>query len=318
MRRAWLVAAVVLAPTIPAQALAPGDVLRDEQYALDMVEAPDAWATATGEGVEVAVVDTGTDLTHADLVNRTAVVEGTSVAEPTGTYARLPAGPWNTTQDTDGHGTLVAGMVAAERDNAVGIAGPSRATIVPIKTDDVGVLATADLVAEGIQAAVEAEVDAIQVSQVVPENVGGLGNALAEAEAAGIPVVAAAGNTGEPEPAWPAAAGTAIAVGAVDETASPWSESNGGVDVVAPGVDVLSTGLGNRYAQATGTSLAAPIVAASLAIALDACPALEPVELRRLVNATAADLRQPGWGARTGWGLVQADELAARAAGRCA
>lgn len=318
MKRALVLAALAtLTPTLGALATPPSDVLRSQQYALDLVEAPAAWEHADGSGVRVAVVDTGVDLAHADLVTRTAVGEGESVAEPTGLYANLPAGPWNTTQDTDGHGTLVAGLVAAERGNGVGIAGPSRATIVPVKIDDVGVLSTSELLAEGIRAAVAADADVVQVSQVTFADTGGLGDALEAAEREGATVVAAAGNGGQSSPDWPAAAGTAIAVGAVDQDASLWSESNRGVDVVAPGVEVLSTALGNRYAEATGTSLAAPIVSATAAMMLDACPSLEPTDLRSLVNATAEDLAGPGWDPGTGWGLLQADDATQAAIQAC-
>lgn len=283
------------------------DPLRGQQYGLEMIHAPEAWGTATGEDVRVAVLDSGVDHTHLDLARQVAHTEGASVAEPFGAFAGLPVGPWNTTQDTDGHGTLVAGVLAAERGNGIGIAGTSDATVIPVKLDGVGVIPLAEFLADGIQAAIEADADVVQISQSTPSSSPELEAALAAAEAEGLVVVAAAGNQGDEAPRWPAAAGSAVAVGAVDEAGQHWAEANGDVDLVAPGVDVLSTGLANTYQEATGTSLAAPFVSGTAALMLEACPAMTPGEVRDTLNGTAEDLEATGHDAATGWGLVRAD-----------
>jgi subtilisin family serine protease len=295
----------------------PSDPLYEAQYGVEMIEAPAAWDEATGEGVRVAVVDGGIDLAHHDLVANTATTDGDSTAEPYGVFSSFPTGPWDTTQDTDGHGTRVAGILAAGTDNALGIAGASEATVIPYKVDGVGVIATADGLAAAIDAAVDDDVDVIQVSYTVPSSTEELDAALARAEAASIPVVAAAGNTDEEAPAWPARAGTVVAVGAVDAEAEAWSPGNDGPDLAAPGVDVLTTDVGNAYTEATGTSMAAPFVSGTAALALDACPSLTPAELRAGLNASARDLRAEGYDDGTGWGLVQADAALASIQADC-
>lgn len=314
-----LLTALVLTPvltTTSAQALP--DPLRSEQYGIDLIHAPAAWQTATGEGVRVAVIDSGVDHAHLDLVRQIAHTEGESVAEPYGLFADLPVGPWETTQDTDGHGTLVTGVLAAERGNGVGIAGTSDATVIPIKLDDVGVIPYAEFIADGIQAAIEADADVVQISQTTTSSLDVLDTALADAEEAGLVVVAASGNEDEATPRWPAAAGTAVAVGAVDADAEVWSESNAGVALVAPGVEVLSTQLGNLYRPGTGTSFAAPFVSGTVALMLDACPTMPPSDVREALNRTAEDLGPPGYDADAGWGLLRADRAVAAATAACA
>lgn len=305
-----LVVVLVVVPLAGAAgALDVGDPLRGEQYALDLVNAPEAWEVATGTGVRVAVVDSGVDHAHHDLVTRVDPVAGSSSAEPFGSLAALPVGPWSTSQDAVGHGTNVAGVVAAERGNGLGLAGVSEATVVPVKVEGVGVVGNASMLAAGIGAALDAGVDVVQVS-VSTGDASALERVLERAEREGVLVVAAAGNQGQAEPRWPAAAGTVVAVGAVDEHARVWEASNGGVDVVAPGVDVWTTSLGNGFEQVTGTSVAAPVVSGVGAMMLEACPDVSPGQAREALNATAIGLGTGG----SGWGLVQADGAVAEVA----
>lgn len=312
-----LLAAALVVPLGAATPLDAGDPLRAEQYALDAIHAPDAWATATGDGVRVAVVDSGVDHGHHDLATAIDHAGASSVAQPVGAYSNLPAGPWNTTQDTDGHGTQVAGLLAAERGNGLGIAGASAATVIPVKVAEVGAPADTDRLAAAVEAALDADADLVQVSFVSHGTGEDLVEALERAERAGVPVVAAAGNLGEGEPGWPAQAPTVVAVGAVEPDLSPWPASNEGVDMVAPGVDVLTTTVPNAFEETSGTSFATPLVSATAALMLDACPSLDPVQLRSTLNTTAEDLSTPGPDAATGWGLVHADRATTAAADTC-
>lgn len=294
------------------------DALAPMQYGLGLIGAPAAWALADGAGVRVAVLDSGVDHAHLDLLPRVDLLGGTSVARPYGTYARLPLGPWNTTQDTGGHGTLVSGVVAAERGNVLGVAGVSRATIVPVKVDDLGVLGDLGMVAQGIHAALDRGARVVHMSLGASVTTPELDAALARAEAEGAVVVASSGNDGGTRPTWPAASPTVIGVGAVDAAAEPWAMNNqASADLAAPGVDVWSTFLGNTYAPFTGTSLAAPHVSGVAALMLDSCPALAPAEVRALLYATAQDVGPPGFDGGTGWGLVRADRALAAALAAC-
>jgi len=318
VKRVLVLAAALVVPMLAGPAAAQlVDPLRSQQYGLETVHVPEAWDIATGEEVRVAVIDSGVDRAHADLALQVAQGEGETVAEPTGTYQTLPVGPWNTTQDTDGHGTLVSGIVAAQRGNGVGIAGVSDATIVPVKMIAFGGLETVDDVAEAMHVALDANADVLQMSVSTRDTSPALDAALARAEAEDAVVVASAGNTGGDEPRWPANAGTAIAVGAVDEETAVWENSNRDPSVVAPGVDVFSSWLGNTYREATGTSFSTPFVSGTAALMLDACPSLSPAQVRESVNATAEDLGGEGYDEGSGWGLLRADRATQQAAKLC-
>ncbi len=260
-----------------------------------------AWDYGKGAGVTVAVVDTGTDLDHPDLAGQ--LVTGRNVLNP----AAPP-------QDDNGHGTLVSGIVAAKTNNGRGVVGiaPS-AKIMPIKVlDSTGSGSDADI-AVGIDYA------RAHHAKVVNLSLGGtfddpvLADAVAHAIAAGIVVVAAAGNDAAATVGFPAAYPGVIAVGATDHTGALTSFTSYGprIDVVAPGLDITSTALGatEAYSAESGTSFSSPIVAGVAALVRGKHPTWTQSQVAAQIRNTARDLGLPGVDPAFGHGMV--DPLAA-------
>lgn len=282
MRRvlAW---AVVCLSTLALAATAPSDdPLLPDQWHLPHVGAFDAWASSQGEGVVVAVVDTGVDGTHPDLAGR--VTAGVDLVER-GTPP----------DDPNGHGTLVAGVVAAVAGNGVGGAGVAPATVVmPVRVLDASGTGSSDHVAEGIRYATRNGADVINLSLAeAPGLLRGTGSiiggdvedAIREAHGSGVVVVAASGNEGRGTTPYGASV-PAIVVGATNRADGVWPHSNRDERTLfAPGVEILSTYTQHGYARADGTSFATPVVAAGAAMLRAA--GLSPDQVRQRLLSTA-------------------------------
>jgi subtilisin family serine protease len=304
MRRAMLTVWFVLVVAAPAHAA--GDPLRARQWNLDMIGADAAHAVTTGTGAVVAVVDSGVQLDHPDLRGRLA---------PGADLVDHDATP----QDGDGHGTHVAGIIGAATGNGVGIASVAPgATLLPIRVLDNDGAGSADTVAAGIDLARQRGADVINLSlgSEIPL-VGAMGGdaidaAIHRALAAGIVVVAAAGNNSVPVCEQPAAADGLLCVGSVDKRRqrSFFSSFGVGLGIVAPGgsalpaagEDILSTYPPSTYAELAGTSQATPHVAGAAAL-LVSLGVRGQAAVRRLLD-TATDLGAPGPDPEYGHGLL--------------
>lgn len=262
----------LLATPAPAagEAADEADPLRERQWHLEVISAGEAWGFHRGDDVTVAVVDTGVQADHPDLEGR--VAEGYDAVDP-GTQPR----------DENGHGTLVAGVIAAVAGNdegGVGVAPDAR--ILPVRVLDADGRGRPSEVAEGIRWAVEAGADVINLSLVeVPGATDGLlddvslinrevEQAIRDAAEAGVVLVGAAGNDGDDDVPYADDLPLAV-VGAADRDGRRWPHSNADDDTLfAPGVDIVSTWSERRYATANGTSFAAPVVSAGAALLLGA------------------------------------------------
>lgn len=261
-----------LAFAAPATATS-NDPLRPQQWGLDLIEADAAHATSTGSGAVVAVVDSGVLASHEDLAGRLL---------PGFDFSDQPNDA--TPQDANGHGTHVSGIIAADANNGKGIEGVAPgAKILPIRVLDKDGSGTGATVAKGIDFAVAHHADVINLSlggDAVTSIVGGdqaFTDAVNRAIAAGVVVVAAAGNDSLPICEQPATQGKLLCVGAVDRRGMRSFFSSSG-DVVAPGgsglggpsEDILSTYNDGKYIDMAGTSQATPHVAgiAALLVAL--------------------------------------------------
>jgi subtilisin family serine protease len=280
----------------------PNDPLAAQQWHLQHVGALDAWDTGQGEEVVVAVLDTGVDLDHPDLLGR--LVEGLDLVEP-GTPP----------DDPHGHGTIVAGTIAAVAGNGLGVAGAApRALVMPVRVLDGEGGGTSTDVAEGIrwataegaavvnlslaEAGRDTGRDAAGVSGLIDADVE---EAIEEAAAAGVLVVAAAGNDGLSPPY--SQATPALVVGATDAEDLVWPQSNRDARTLfAPGVEILATWHDGRYARSDGTSFAAPVVSAAAAILIQA--GASGARTRERLVETAVDI---------GTGLGRLDVAAAAA-----
>lgn len=288
-----LTAVAVLAAFLLVAAAPPNDPLVSQQAHLTIVGAFDAWDTRRGEGAVVAVLDTGVDLDHPDLAGR--LVEGIDLVEPD-----------TPPDDPQGHGTIVAGVIAAVADNGRGVSGVApQAMVMPIRVLDAEGRGTSDVVAEGIRHAIEQQVQVINLSLAEvqsedddedeettgPPLLPGVSlvqdreviRAIEEADEAGILVVAAAGNDGRAATPYDADV-PALVVGATDSDDVRWEESNhDDRTLFAPGVAILSTWSEGRYARSDGTSFATPIVAAGAAMLMGAGVSAEDT-VTRLVD----------------------------------
>ena len=313
-----VLAALALAPAAGAAAAPPGPGARctfpaadvgGQPWALRRVLLPQLWRSATGKGVTVAVIDTGVGDTNPQL--RGAVTAGPDY---------LPGRSGNSLTDPDGHGTMVAGIIAARPSGATGFVGLApEAHILSIRQNDTQGDGTPDTLAEAVDAAVAAHVGVVNISQDVTENGrpapvapdSPLARAVARAVAAGVVVVAAAGNEGLPLPTYPAALPGVLGVGASDrndERDADFSETGSSVDVAAPGADVVSTVPGGGQCVDSGTSFAAPYAAAVAALLRQLHPGWTPAQVVARIEQTA-QRTGPGRNDFVGWGVV--DPLAA-------
>ncbi|WP_336921072.1 S8 family serine peptidase [Aquipuribacter sp. SD81] len=292
---------IAAAVAVPVRAT-DGDPLRAQQWPLTELQAERAWTTTTGREQVVAVLDTGVDASHPDL--RGVVLAGTSTTG-SGRDGR---------RDVDGHGTHVSGVVAAVAGNATGVAGLAPGVrVLPVQVLDDSGNGLSSWVSAGIVWAADHGADVINLSLGGPQSDPVLAQAVDYARSKGVVVVAASGNEYATSVSYPAAYPGVLAVGATSSSRQVPSFSNRGsaLDVVAPGVGVLSTVPGGGYEAWSGTSMASPYAAASAALLRAAQPALDEAQVRARLEGTARDLGARGWDSTSGYGLV--DPVAALA-----
>jgi hypothetical protein len=274
----------------------------------EVVHAPENGGNK-GAGVKIAIIDTGVDYNHEDLNdNFNKNLLGYDFVNSD-----------NDPMDDDGHGTHVAGIIAAE-DNNIGVIGVApEAKLYALKVlDDTGSGYMSDVVL-AIQWATDPDGDgsASDRLDIINMSLGGQKNIFLEwacnlAYLDGLLLVAAAGNGGSV--IYPAAYSSVIAVSATDSNDELASFSSTGkqVELAAPGVNINSTLPGNEYSGETwsGTSMASPHVAGTAALVWKANPAWSNDEVRTQLQETAEDLGAVGWDSKYGYGLVDADEAA--------
>jgi subtilisin family serine protease len=284
------------------RAAVANDALRSQQWALDAIAFESTWTTTNGAGAIVAVVDTGVQSTHPDLSGQ--LLPGYRFWHDS-TGAR--EGAMSPAFDDHGHGTHVAGIVAALSNNAAGVAGASPGVkILPVKVLDSQGSGWSDDVARGISWAVANGADVVSLS------LGGgystaIHNAVDSAVANGVLVFAAAGNGGAGGAAnYPGAEANAIAVGSVTSSLvrSSFSTTGSYLDIAAPGSSIQSTYPTSAYRSLSGTSMATPYAAAEGALLVAARPTWSVAQLRDRLLTTANDLGAAGPDSEYGCGLV--------------
>lgn len=261
----------------------PTDPLWGEQWGLVLTRANRAWDTTVGSpSVVIAVLDSGVDPNHPDLAG--ALVPGTDFVNRDDDPA-----------DDFGHGTSVAAIAAARAGNG-GIAGYCwTCAVMPVKVlDDEGVGSLAQIAA-GVTYAADRGARVINLSLSAPSPSVTMTNAVAYARGRGALVVAAAGNDGDPIPAYPASTPGVVGVMGTDTTDGRYGFSNHGpwAELAAPGCHP-STRPDGTYGPFCGTSSASPAVAGIAGLLLAARPAATVEELERALLLTAAPTRTPG------------------------
>jgi len=220
-------------------------------WGLNAIKAPSAWNKSKGEGVKIAVIDTGIDTTHPDLTRAIKVTIDLK------NHTRSVA-------DEFGHGSHVAGLIAGLH---TGVAPESELYIAKV-LDNNGFGEMMNIM-DGITFAINYEVDILCMSLgITRELPSSMKKRLQQAYKKGITIVSAVGNSGVDRLNYPSFYDEVIAVGGVDKNLARASFSNYGreLDVVAPSVDILSTYKDNNYARMTGTSMATPLVAGGIAL----------------------------------------------------
>jgi subtilisin family serine protease len=270
-----------------------------QQWYVTQIKAEQAWDITTGSpNILIAIVDTGTAYDHPDLNGKR--VGGYD-------FYNNDDDPY----DDNGHGTMTAGLAAAIGNNDVGIAGVSwGARIMPVKVlggpQGEG---TDEMVAAGFRYAVDHGANIINASLGSDETSQLEEDAVKYAHDHNVLFVAAAGNSPDGKPHYPAADDTAMAVGATIRNDSPTGFSSYGsyVDISAPGVGMLSTAWINGtlgYEYGNGTSFSAPLVSGAAALVWSINPNFTADDVRYILEDSSDDIGPKGWDEYTGRGRL--------------
>jgi len=286
----------------PPPPVYPNDPYYGSQWGLTRVRAPEAWALSTGQGVLIAVLDTGTDYTHPDLSGKVR----TDIA-------------WNfvnnnDARDNNGHGTHVSGIAAAATNNGIGVAGMGwDASILPLKVmDSQGRGSTAELIPAIYYAADHgARVINMSLAGTTRDNLcpSDVQAAVDYAYRRGVLLVAAAGNWPYiAQSPFPANCAHVLGVAATTSSDSRAWFSNYGdhVSVAAPGEDIYSTLRYGGYGYMDGTSMATPFVAGLAALVYARFPTYTPDQVASAILDNAQDLGSTGWDIYYGCGRIDA------------
>ena len=309
LKRVWSTAGVVSltgALLFTAAPAAFADYVRDQQWALNAFAAEDVWAESEGAGVTIAVVDSGVDGSHPDLTGQ--VLEGKDFT-----------GGGNAQEDVLGHGTKMASLIAGHghgAGNSSGVIGLApKAKILPLRTLQKDSDRNLD---ETWGAAVKYAVDhGAKVINLSIANDGGKTlsagrEAIAYAQQHDVVVVAGSGNDGYSEVSEPGALPGVISVGAVDEKANLWADSNTGknLTLTAPGVKIVGANptMSNGYGVGSGTSDATAYVSAAVALVRSKYPDLTAGQVINRLIKTATFAHHEGLKApdeKYGYGIVR-------------
>jgi type VII secretion-associated serine protease mycosin len=311
-------ASVIVLPATTARAddgqcTFPSKNYAGRPWALQRVNLDALWAQSTGKGVDVAVVDTGVDVKNPQLTKAVDASKGENLLPGKNSKGeKIERGNSQGTTDTVGHGTRVAGIIAARPMQGTGFVGLAPdARIIPIKQNNAEGDGTASTLARAIRDAVDAGAEVINISQdtanaVKPDD--SLEQAVNYALNQKVVVVASAGNDGlggKVQITYPASYKGVLAVAASDrnnERAS-FSQSGDFVGVAAPGVDMISTVPGGGHCSDNGTSFSAPYVAGVAALLKSKYPDWTAQEVVAQIEQTA-ERSIPGHDRLVGWGVV--------------
>lgn len=275
----------------------PNDPSYISQWHLRQIGSSLAWTVTTGSAaVVVAVIDSGVYGQHPDLASK--IVPGWNFVKGNAD-----------TSDVLGHGTAVAGTVAAATNNGIGVAGVNWASrVMPLVAVDPDDFAAYSDIAAAIQYAVDRGVRVINVSIGGTNSSSTLQKAVDYAWNKGALVFASAMNSSVSDPYYPAACVHAVAVSATDSNDHLASFSNFGswITLSAPGTNILTTMNGGGYGYWSGTSFASPIAAGVAALILAANPALTNDAVLALMKNTADRVGAQEFNTYFGWGRVNA------------
>ncbi|MCR4429444.1 MAG: S8 family peptidase [Tepidanaerobacteraceae bacterium] len=266
-------------------------------WGVQKIGAPHVWKDIRGEGVRVGIIDTGVDINHPDLKDNVKEVGGVLDCK--------------NIIDDNGHGSHVAGTIAA-LDNDIGVVGVApRVDLYPVKAFDKSGRGNISNVIDALGWCIEKKVQVVNMSFGFTKNSMALERAIKEAYRQNIVLVAAAGNSGGDDSVmYPAKYPEVIAVAASNSAnKAAWFSSGGPeVDVIAPGASIPSTYKDGGYKSMSGTSMASPHVTAACALIL-AKSSMSPAKVKEVLTASAIDIGLPK--NKQGAGLVNVSRAAA-------
>ena len=287
--------------TIVSASATTNDPILPQEWQITKIGASTAWNTSTGAGIVVAVLDSGVQSNHPDL--QANLVPGWNIYNNN-----------NLTNDVNGHGTAVAGTIAAVGNDGIGVAGVAyRAKIMPIRISDSACNTTLSLVASGLTWAADHGADIANISYSSLYKSSTVIAAANYLRNKGGETVVSANNNAINEGS--ANTTSMITVSATDQNDNKASFSSWGpmVDVAAPGVTVQTTLWNSGYGWGTGTSFSTPVVAGTVALIMSANPSLTPAQVENVLFSTATNLGAAGYDSYFGWGRVNAAAAVAAA-----
>lgn len=262
-------------------------------YGVKQIQAPKAWSTSTGYRIKIGVIDTGADYYHPDL--RQSLAKGINLLN----RHMLPF-------DDNGHGTHIAGTIAAANGTEGMIGVAPRATIYPVKAFDHNGSAYVSDIIQGIDWCIRSRMHLINMSFGMKTRSKALLDIVNKAYISGISIIASSGNDGKRRNIdYPAKYPQTISVGATDRNRRIASFSNRGeyIDIYAPGDKIISSWTHGKYHEMSGTSMATSHVSGAIALLLAQNPDLQPAEIKALLQQTATPLRNKRGQRRSGDGL---------------
>jgi thermitase len=272
-------------------------IVNGSEWHIAKIQANRAWEMTTGStSTLIAVLDTGIAASHPDLVGK--VINGYD-------YVNNDSNPI----DDHGHGTQVAGTIAAWGNNGIGVAGVSyQSSIISIKVADSSGYSSYSNIAAGIIEAVNKGAKIINISIAGTESSTALQNAVDEAWGHNVVIIAGAGNAGTEVPMYPAALRNVFAVSATDSSdiKTSWSSYGSYVDISAPGSGIWTTKMDGTYGAVSGTSFSSPVVAGVAALLVSQNPQITNTEIVDRLAKTADDLGVVGYDIKYGYGRVNA------------
>lgn len=320
--------------------IVPNDSLLSQQWALTKIHAFDAWNITEGsDTILVGLVDTGIDYTHPDIKNKIYINPGETGLDAQGRDKRTNGidddgngfiddymgwdfvdevgYPFDTTggdylgwdndpMDQYFHGTFVAGIIAAETNNMIGIAGAApKVKLLNCRAFDPTGNGQEDDAAAAILYAVQMKCKVINMSWGDNSFSLVLQDVIRYAYSQNVVLVASAGNDGNDLPHYPSGYPEVICVGASteDDNLAGFSDYGSTIDLVAPGTDIVSLGLNDTYLTESGTSASAPFVSATAALILSQ-KNFTNEEVKQIIKSTSDDLGDPGWDTKFGAGRL--------------
>lgn len=274
----------------------------NQQWYIPKSRSDKAWEILKSQReVKVAVVDTGVDYNHPDLKNKVLKDLGYNFINNS-----------KDVMDDNWHGTHVAGIIAAEGGNGIGISGVTgiaNVKIIPIKALDKNGQGSSEIIAKGIRYAADKGADVINFSVGFSVKDDFISQAISYAESKGAFVVVSSGNDNiNCDNISPSGDEGAYTVASIDraDAKSYFSNYGNSVKIAAPGEEILSTVPGGGYEYKSGTSMAAPIAAGVVAMMKAENPNLSQKDIERILNETAVDVMKKGKDDSTGYGIIDA------------